>query len=68
MGSKQAAWSVRRTVACFNSAEDWEQAQETLHILQNTDRMRQIAQSSKIHSAQQGYQPTAQAVAALLGV
>jgi antitoxin YefM len=41
------------------SAEDWEQTQETLYILQNTDLMQQIARSLATHTTGQGYQPSA---------
>ena len=40
------------------SAEDWEQQQETLAILQNNNVMEQIAKSMPTHSANQGYIPT----------
>jgi antitoxin YefM len=32
------------------SAEDWEQEQETLYVLQNSDLMRQIANSMATHT------------------
>jgi antitoxin YefM len=31
------------------SAEDWEREQETLHVLQSSDLMRQIAESLETH-------------------
>ncbi|WP_331345201.1 type II toxin-antitoxin system Phd/YefM family antitoxin [Cellvibrio sp. UBA7661] len=40
------------------SADDWEREQETLHVLQSSDLMRQIAVSLKTHSQSSGYQPT----------
>ncbi len=40
------------------SAEDWEQEQETLYILQNSHLMQQIAHSMATHTARQGYSPT----------
>ena len=40
------------------SAEDWEREQETLYILQNSDLMRQIANSAAAHSLETGYRPT----------
>ena len=40
------------------SAEDWEQQQETLAILQNNNLMEQIAKSMATHSTNQGYTPT----------
>ncbi len=39
-------------------AEDWEQIQETLYVLQNTSLMQQVKQSFKTHHAGKGYSPT----------
>ena len=39
-------------------AEDWEQIQETLHVLQNSTLMKQIKQSYLSHQQGKGYQPT----------
>ena len=39
------------------SADDWERDQETLHVLQNTDLMKQISESMKTHINEQGYRP-----------
>ncbi|MDY6782272.1 MAG: type II toxin-antitoxin system Phd/YefM family antitoxin [Cyanobacteriota bacterium] len=50
------------------SAEDWEQTQETLYILQNTDLMRQIARSLATHSTGQGYKPSIQEIDEILGI
>ena len=36
------------------SAEDWEREQETLHVLQNKDLMRQIADSLDTHTRKNG--------------
>jgi antitoxin YefM len=36
------------------SAEDWEREQETLHVLQNADLMRQIAESAQTHAHGRG--------------
>ncbi|MFN9175687.1 MAG: type II toxin-antitoxin system Phd/YefM family antitoxin [Synechocystis sp.] len=36
------------------SAEDWEQQQETLFILQNSELMKQIAESMTTHQQNQG--------------
>jgi antitoxin YefM len=41
------------------SAEDWEREQETLHVLQSTDLMRQIAASLLSHEHGAGYRPSA---------
>ncbi len=39
-------------------AEDWEQLQETLYVLQNSTLMNQIKQSNLSHFEGKGYQPT----------
>jgi antitoxin YefM len=39
------------------SAEDWEQQQETLFVLQNSDLMQQISRSMATHAENQGYRP-----------
>jgi antitoxin YefM len=39
------------------SAEDWEQQQETLYVLQNEKLMEQINQSIVTHSQNKGYSP-----------
>ena len=40
-------------------ADDWAREQETLHVLQNSNLMRQIAESSRTHAQGTGYVPTA---------
>lgn len=40
------------------SAEDWEREQETLHVLQNSSLMQQIAESAKSHAEGTGYRPS----------
>jgi antitoxin YefM len=40
------------------SAEDWEREQETLHVLQNSSLMQQIANSMVTHTQKQSYSPT----------
>ncbi len=40
------------------SAEDWERDRETLEVLQNNSLMRQINESLKTHTLQNGYKPT----------
>lgn len=40
------------------SAEDWEREQETLHVLQNSKLMQQVAESTKTHAERNGYTPT----------
>ncbi len=42
------------------SAEDWEQQQETLFVLQNSNLMKQIANSMATHTQNQGYSPKQQ--------
>jgi antitoxin YefM len=39
------------------SAEDWEQQQETLFVLQNSNLMQQISRSMATHAHNQGYCP-----------
>jgi antitoxin YefM len=50
------------------SAEDWEQEQETLYVLQNTNLMQQIANSMKTHAQRQGYSPTEEETDEILSV
>jgi len=40
------------------SADDWEREQETLHILQSSNLMKQIADSMNTHESNKGYKPT----------
>jgi antitoxin YefM len=40
------------------SAEDWEQEQETLYVLQNSSLMKQISSSMATHTQGQGYSLT----------
>lgn len=40
------------------SADDWEREQETLHILQSSNLMKQIAESMTTHQSNTGYKPT----------
>ena len=40
------------------SADDWDREQETLFVLQNSDLMRQIAESLNTHTQGAGYRPT----------
>ncbi|MDN5850383.1 MAG: type II toxin-antitoxin system Phd/YefM family antitoxin [Nitrococcus sp.] len=50
---------TRRSGAAFvvMSADDWEREQETLYVLQNSDLMRQIAESMATHVREDGYTP-----------
>jgi len=40
------------------SADDWEREQETLHILQSSNLMKQIAESMATHQDNKGFKPT----------
>ena len=40
------------------SADDWEREQETLHVLQSSNLMKQIAKSLATHESNNGYKPT----------
>ncbi|MCB1734293.1 MAG: type II toxin-antitoxin system Phd/YefM family antitoxin [Gammaproteobacteria bacterium] len=61
---------TRRTGSDFvvMSAEDWERDQETLYVLQNTNLMRQIADSSATHKAGSGYAPTKEQLDEIVGI
>ena len=50
------------------SAEDWEREQETLYVLQNSNLMRQIANSMATHTQGQGYSPTREDINEILSV
>ncbi|MBE9099064.1 type II toxin-antitoxin system Phd/YefM family antitoxin [Vacuolonema iberomarrocanum] len=50
------------------SAEDWEQLQETLYVLQNSDLMQQIVRSFKTHHAATGYQPSTEEIDEILSL
>ncbi len=50
------------------SAEDWEREQETLHVLQNSKLMQQIAESTKTHAERNGYTPTKEQMDEITGV
>lgn len=51
---------TRRTGEAFvvMSADDWEREQETLYVLQNSNLMKQIADSTTTHTQRTGYTPT----------
>ncbi len=40
------------------SADDWEREQETLHVLQSSKLMTQIAESMRTYESKKGYKPT----------
>ncbi|MDO6841719.1 type II toxin-antitoxin system Phd/YefM family antitoxin [Paraglaciecola chathamensis] len=40
------------------SADDWEREQETLHVLQSSNLMQQIAESMETNGSSKGYKPT----------
>lgn len=50
------------------SAEDWEREQETLHILQSSDLMKQIAASLATHQTREGYRPTQEQMDEITGI
>lgn len=50
------------------SAEDWEREQETLYVLQNSDLMQQIVESTRTHTERAGYTPTDEETDEILGV
>ena len=50
------------------SADDWEREQETLYVLQNTDLMKQIADSLATNTKKKGYKPTAGEMDEITGI
>jgi len=50
------------------SAEDWEQQQETLFVLQNNELMQQIAHSMATHTQNQGYSPNQEELNEILSI
>lgn len=50
------------------SVDDWEREQETLFILNNSDLMRQIAESLQTQKQGTGYEPTAEELDAFFAV
>ncbi len=50
------------------SAQDWEREQETLHVLQNSSLMQQIADSMKTHTERTGYTPTKEQLDEITGI
>lgn len=50
------------------SAEDWEQQQETLLVLQNSNLMQQIAHSMATHTQNQGYSPNQEEINEILSI
>jgi antitoxin YefM len=50
------------------SAEDWEQQQETLFVLQNSHLLEQISHSMATHEQHQGYQPSQEELDEILSV
>ena len=49
-------------------ADDWEREQETLYILQNSNMMRQMAESIETHIARTGYTPTKEQMDEITGI
>ena len=50
------------------SADDWEREQETLHILQSSNLMKQIADSMNTHESNKGYKPTKEQLNEITGL
>ncbi|NEO13649.1 MULTISPECIES: type II toxin-antitoxin system Phd/YefM family antitoxin [unclassified Moorena] len=50
------------------SAEDWEQQQETLYVLQNSHLMEQINHSQATHTKNKGYSPNQQELDEILSI
>jgi antitoxin YefM len=50
------------------SAEDWEREQETLHVLQSSGLIKQIADSTITHRQKQGYAPTHEEIDEILSI
>lgn len=50
------------------SADDWEREQETLHVLQNSSLMQQMADSLATHHGKTGYTPTREELNEIAGV
>ncbi|NEO75817.1 type II toxin-antitoxin system Phd/YefM family antitoxin [Moorena sp. SIO4G3] len=50
------------------SAEDWEQQQETLYVLQNSNLMEQINCSQATHFQNKGYSPNQQELDEILSI
>lgn len=50
------------------SADDWEREQETLYVLQNTDLMKQIADSLATNKKNKGYKPSAGEMDEITGI
>ncbi|AOX03701.1 prevent-host-death protein [Moorena producens PAL-8-15-08-1] len=50
------------------SAEDWEQQQETLYVLQNSHLMEQINCSQATHTQNKGYSPNQEELDEILSI
>ena len=50
------------------SVEDWEREQETLHVLQSSNLMQQIASSMETHNRNTGYKPTQEQLDEITGI
>lgn len=50
------------------SADDWEREQETLYVLQNSDLMRQMADSLATHNRDAGYRPSEEEIDEITGL
>jgi antitoxin YefM len=50
------------------SADDWEQEQETLYVLQNNALMQQISDSLGTHTDKSGYKPNKEQMSEITGL
>jgi antitoxin YefM len=70
VGSHEPLRVTRRGGEAFivMSEEDWERERESLYVLQNTDLMKQIANSLVTHTQGAAHKPTEEQMNAILGV
>ena len=50
------------------SAEDWDREQETLFVLQSSDLVRQISESTASHAKGAGYTPSQEQIDEIVGL
>lgn len=50
------------------SADDWNRQQETLYVLQNSDLMQQIIESTRTHEANTGFKPSQRDLDEITGI
>ena len=70
VGNHEPLKVTRRTGEDFvvMSADDWEREQETLYVLQNTNLMKQIADSLSSHGENKGYKPSKEEMSEITGL